>query len=122
MVTSPPYPMISNVGRTLLLSGNPKIAESFHEIGCNRRMAKLCREIYDAMHNYLSEVWAETFRVLVDGGIACINIGDATRSINGKFQLYPKPLPNHRSLRKNRIHNFAVHPVEKTHQQTNVQG
>jgi site-specific DNA-methyltransferase (cytosine-N4-specific) len=27
--------------------------------------------------------------VLVDGGIACINIGDATRTINGKFQLYP---------------------------------
>ncbi len=25
----------------------------------------------------------------VDGGIACINIGDATRTVNGKFQLYP---------------------------------
>ena len=36
-----------------------------------------------------AKVWQETYRVLVDGGIACINIGDATRSINGKFKLYP---------------------------------
>jgi site-specific DNA-methyltransferase (cytosine-N4-specific) len=41
------------------------------------------------MHQNLAEVWAETFRVLADGGIAAINIGDATRSINGKFQLFP---------------------------------
>ena len=47
------------------------------------------RQIYDAMHDYLAKVWAETYRVLIDGGIACINIGDATRSINGKFQLFP---------------------------------
>ncbi len=26
---------------------------------------------------------------LIDGGIACINIGDATRTVNGKFQLFP---------------------------------
>ena len=41
------------------------------------------------MHDYLTKVWQETYRVLVDGGIACINIGDSTRTINGKFQLYP---------------------------------
>jgi site-specific DNA-methyltransferase (cytosine-N4-specific) len=41
------------------------------------------------MHDYLAQVWQETYRVLVDGGIACINIGDATRTINSKFQLYP---------------------------------
>jgi site-specific DNA-methyltransferase (cytosine-N4-specific) len=41
------------------------------------------------MHNYLSKVWEETYRVLVDGGMACINIGDATRTVNRKFQLYP---------------------------------
>ena len=41
------------------------------------------------MHDYLAKVWGETYRVLVDGGIACINIGDATRSINGKFKLFP---------------------------------
>jgi len=47
------------------------------------------RQIYDLMHQNLAEVWAETYRVLTDGGIAAINIGDATRSFNGKFQLFP---------------------------------
>jgi site-specific DNA-methyltransferase (cytosine-N4-specific) len=47
------------------------------------------RQIYDAMHDSLAKVWAETYRVLSDGGIAAVNIGDATRSINGKFQLFP---------------------------------
>jgi len=37
----------------------------------------------------LFKVWEETYRVLVEGGIACINIGDATRSINGKFRVFP---------------------------------
>ncbi len=46
-------------------------------------------QIYTAMHDYLSKVWAETYRVLTEGGIACINIGDATRTLSGKFQLYP---------------------------------
>ena len=41
------------------------------------------------MHENLAKTWAETYRVLVDGGIAAINIGDATRRINGKFQLFP---------------------------------
>ena len=41
------------------------------------------------MHIYLAPVWQETYRVLVDGGIACINVGDATRTINGKFKLFP---------------------------------
>lgn len=50
---------------------------------------EVVRQIYDAMHETLSKVWAETYRVLTDGGIAAINIGDATRSIKGKFQLFP---------------------------------
>jgi site-specific DNA-methyltransferase (cytosine-N4-specific) len=47
------------------------------------------RQIYDATHKNLAKVWAETYRVLCNGGLACINIGDATRSFNGKFQLFP---------------------------------
>jgi site-specific DNA-methyltransferase (cytosine-N4-specific) len=46
-------------------------------------------QIYAAMHENLAKTWAETYRVLVDGGLACINIGDATRSINGKFRVFP---------------------------------
>jgi site-specific DNA-methyltransferase (cytosine-N4-specific) len=41
------------------------------------------------MHENLARVWRETHRVLVDGGIACINLGDATRTVNGKFRLFP---------------------------------
>jgi len=44
---------------------------------------------YDDMHNYLSETWREVRRVLVEGGIACVNIGDATRTKDGLFHLYP---------------------------------
>lgn len=41
------------------------------------------------MHVILDAVWGELERVLVPGGIACINIGDATRTIGGSFTLYP---------------------------------
>jgi DNA modification methylase len=40
------------------------------------------------MHQSLARVWKEAYRVLVDGGIACINVGDATRTVNGKFRLF----------------------------------
>ncbi|MEM2587119.1 MAG: site-specific DNA-methyltransferase [Candidatus Caldarchaeum sp.] len=68
IVTSPPYPMIQMWD---------KLFESF---GCKS---------YDEMHEYLAQVWKECYRVLIEGGIACINIGDATRTINGMFRLFP---------------------------------
>jgi len=40
------------------------------------------------MHKELDKVWKEVYRVLKTGGIVCINIGDATRSTGGKFQIY----------------------------------
>jgi DNA modification methylase len=86
MVTSPPYPMIQMWDE--LFCKDQKIAALWRklEADCN---GEILRQIYDAMHESLAKVWAETYRVLVDGGIAAINIGDATRSINGKFQLFP---------------------------------
>lgn len=87
MVTSPPYPMIA-MWDELFCKADPKIAKLFGELAANSE-EEIVRQIYTAMHDYLAKVWQETHRVLVDGGIACINIGDATRSINGKFQLYP---------------------------------
>jgi len=65
-----------------------RIAELFNKLNANDE-GEIVRQIYTAMHENLAEVWAETYRVLVDGGIACINVGDATRSINGKFQVFP---------------------------------
>jgi DNA modification methylase len=50
------------------------------------------------MHEHLGQTWIEVIRVLKEGGIACINIGDATRTIGGSFSLYP----NHSTI----IHFF----------------
>ncbi|MFX1509622.1 MAG: DNA-methyltransferase [Promethearchaeota archaeon] len=68
IVTSPPYPMIELWD------------ELFKKMGC---------QDFQTMHVYLAQVWSECFRILVDGGIACINIGDALRKIEDNFQLYP---------------------------------
>ena len=87
MVTSPPYPMIA-MWDELFAKTDPRIADLFKKLGSDGN-DETVRQIYNAMHDYLAKVWQETYRVLVDGGIACINIGDATRSINGKFQLFP---------------------------------
>ena len=87
MVTSPPYPMIQ-MWDELFAKADPKIAELCQKLVLDSR-EETVRQIYTAMHDYLAEVWQETYRVLVDGGIACINIGDATRTVKGKFQLYP---------------------------------
>jgi site-specific DNA-methyltransferase (cytosine-N4-specific) len=87
MVTSPPYPMIA-MWDELFAKADPTIADLFKKLATDSN-DETVRQIYDSMHDYLAKVWQETYRILVDGGIACINIGDATRSINGKFQLYP---------------------------------
>jgi DNA modification methylase len=87
MVTSPPYPMIKmwdNQFSTI----NPQIATLWHALDADGQ-EETVNQIYDAMHETLAKVWRETFRVLADGGIACINIGDATRTVNGKFRLFP---------------------------------
>jgi modification methylase len=68
VVTSPPYPMVG------IWDGFFR-EESAHS--------------YDEMHNYLNQTWKEVKRALVPGGIACINIGDATRTKDGLFHLYP---------------------------------
>ncbi len=86
MVTSPPYPMIAMWDE--LFKTTPKIGQLWRRMDGDGN-PDIVRQIYDAMHEYLSDVWRETYRVLTEGGIACINIGDATRSIGGKFQLFP---------------------------------
>ncbi len=79
VVTSPPYPMIemwddlfrrmdSTVHKCLSSQDGPGAFES--------------------MHRQLDPVWRECFRVLKPGGFACINIGDATRSMDTQFALY----------------------------------
>lgn len=87
MVTSPPYPMIK-MWDDLFAKADPKIAVLWQKLEADGK-EETVGQIYDAMHDYLRLVWLETYRVLVNGGIACINIGDATRRVNGKFKLFP---------------------------------
>jgi DNA modification methylase len=87
MITSPPYPMIQMWDKQFC-ELNPKIAELWKKLDAEGK-EETVTEIYNAMHLDLAKVWSETYRVLIDGGIACINIGDATRRINGKFRLFP---------------------------------
>jgi DNA modification methylase len=87
MVTSPPYPMIK-MWDALFSEADPKINELWQKLKTTSQQ-EIVRQIYHAMHDYLAMVWQETYRALAEGGIACINIGDATRTTNGKFQLYP---------------------------------
>ncbi len=87
MLTSPPYPMIK-MWDTQFSTINPQIAMLWHALDTGGR-EETVRQIYDAMHEALAKIWREAFRVLADGGIACINIGDATRTINSKFRLFP---------------------------------
>lgn len=87
MVTSPPYPMIA-MWDDLFCTTDPRIAALWPKLAGSGN-DETVRQIYDLMHENLAKVWAETHRVLADGGIAAINIGDATRNINGKFQLFP---------------------------------
>ncbi|SEV88601.1 DNA-methyltransferase [Natrinema salifodinae] len=80
VVTSPPYPMIE-MWDDLFTELDPAIGDALAD-GDGRAA-------FDAMHAQLGRVWDELERVLVDGGIACINVGDATRSVDGSFRVYP---------------------------------
>jgi DNA modification methylase len=43
---------------------------------------------FEAMHAQLDRVWDELVRVLAPGGVACINVGDATRTVDDEFRVY----------------------------------
>ena len=79
IVTSPPYPMIE-MWDSVFSEQDPTIQTAL-EAG-NGLSA------YNKMHAILNEIWAECDRVLIDSGFICINIGDATRTIQNNFRLY----------------------------------
>lgn len=87
MVTSPPYPMIK-MWDSQFATINPQIATLWQELKATGK-EETVTQIYEAMHETLARTWRETYRVLIDGGMACINIGDATRTVNGRFRLFP---------------------------------
>ena len=79
VVTSPPYCMVQ-IWDPVFSKLNPEI-----EIALEQEDGNLAFEL---MHQELDKIWNEVFRVLKTNGIACINIGDATRSIGNDFKLY----------------------------------
>ena len=80
VVTSPPYPMIA------MWDGHFRARDP----GIGRALdAGDAETAFELMHRDLDRVWAEARRVLCDGGIACINIGDAVRTLAGRFRLHP---------------------------------
>lgn len=80
IITSPPYPMIA-MWDDLFSHLSPGAADAL-----SRQDGMLA---FEFMHLELDKVWKELSRVLKSGSFACINIGDATRSIGNIFRLYP---------------------------------
>jgi DNA modification methylase len=108
VVTSPPYPMIQMWDK-VFIQLNPAIRKALTD---QRGMAA-----FEMMHKELDRVWDEIFRLLKFGGLACINIGDATRTIGNDFKLYP----NHsRILAKMLDIGFSALPEILWRKQTNA--
>lgn len=79
VVTSPPYPMIEMWDQSFS-EQNPEISSALKNMEGD--------VAFELMHKLLDKIWDEVYRVLIPGGFACINIGDATRTINKHFKLY----------------------------------
>ncbi|MFH2093766.1 MAG: site-specific DNA-methyltransferase [Pseudomonadota bacterium] len=79
MVTSPPYPMIEMWDELFSQHSADVTAKLGKEDGFGA---------WESMHCMLDATWKEVYRVLKPGGFACINIGDATRTMNNHFVLY----------------------------------
>ena len=108
VVTSPPYPMIE-MWDQIFASQNEKI---------NRALTQNDGPgAFELMHQELDKVWDELYRVLKVGGLACINIGDATRNINGHFALYTNHSRIHTYMQKL---GFSALPAILWRKQTNA--
>ena len=79
VITSPPYPMIE-MWDDHFSASNVAIADALSRSDAD--------PAFELMHQELDDIWRELHRVLARGGIVCINIGDATRTIQGNFRLY----------------------------------
>jgi len=107
VVTSPPYPMVAMWDDAFRSMSSAAAAALDASDG---------GAAFEAMHVELDRAWAACQRVLVPGGILCVNIGDATRTVAGNFQLYP----NHaRVLAAAARLGFVVLPDVLWHKPTN---
>ena len=80
VVTSPPYPMI-DLWDDLFADRDPDVRAALD--------AGDGDAAFELMHAQLDAVWDDVVRTLAPGGVVCVNVGDATRSVGGEFQQYP---------------------------------
>ena len=80
VVTSPPYPMVEMWDETFAAQ-SPAAAEALS--------AGDGEAAFEAMHALLDDVWERVVGALRDGGVVAVNVGDATRRVDGNFRLYP---------------------------------
>jgi DNA modification methylase len=108
IVTSPPYPMIE-MWDAMFVNRNAKIGKAL-----NTGEGPMAFEL---MHRELDEVWHQVWRVLRQSGIACINVGDAVRTLDGRFMLYP----NHSRILNQLLNlSFEALPAILWRKQTNA--
>jgi len=108
IVTSPPYPMIE-MWDNLFSQQDDSIRKALRHLEG--------KKAFELMHKQLDPVWNELHRVLKPGGFACINIGDATRTLSGNFVLYP----NHMRILKRMLEiGFTSLPCILWRKQTNA--
>jgi DNA modification methylase len=69
IVTSSPYPMIKMWD--LAFSNHNSEIKEYLEKNDGKRA-------FELMNKELDKIWDELYRVLIPGGILCLNIGDAT--------------------------------------------
>ena len=142
IVTSPPYPMIQ-MWDSLFVSINNQInpmgfekckgvafptlsvhkkLKNSNKISINDKISQALTaeqgaKAFELMHKELDKTWAESHRVLKEGGFACINIGDATRTVGNNFQLYS----NHsRIIQQFKKLGFYTLPMILWHKKTNA--
>jgi modification methylase len=108
MVTSPPYPMIE-MWDEMFTRQNASVK---HNLEKGDGPA-----VFELMHRVLDPVWAEAYRVLKVGGFACVNIGDAIRTIDDNFVLYPNHM---RILQAALKAGFSALPCILWRKQTNA--
>jgi len=80
IVTSPPYPMIK-MWDDIFIDQEPLLKQYLND--------GYGKDAFNAIHNnILTPIWIESYRVLKEGGILCINIGNAVRTLNSNFRMY----------------------------------
>ena len=108
IVTSPPYPMIQ-MWDGLFAGRDKALAAALQK--------KQGPKAFELMHQMLDPVWDEALRVLKKGGFACINIGDAVRTLQSDFAVYS----NHTRILRHLLQiGFTALPMVIWRKQTNA--